>query len=37
MHFMVTTISLEGKKKINFMESKSYEYLAKKLQKDKTH
>jgi type II secretory pathway component PulF len=35
MHFVVTTISLEGKKKINFMESKSYEYLAKKLQKDR--
>ncbi|MDD5373557.1 MAG: type II secretion system F family protein [Sulfurimonas sp.] len=35
MHFMVTTISLEGKKNVNFMESQSYEDLVKRLQKDK--
>lgn len=35
MHFMVTTISLSGRKNVNFIESKSYEDLVKKLQKDK--
>jgi len=35
MHFMVTTISLNGRKNVNFMESKSYEDLVKKLHKDK--
>ncbi|MEK6658078.1 MAG: type II secretion system F family protein [Campylobacterota bacterium] len=35
MHFMVTTISLDGRKNVNFMESKSYEDLVKRLQKDK--
>ena len=35
MHFIVTAISLEGRKSINFIESKSYEDLLKKLRQDK--